>query len=255
MEYKIFTHPSRPTESIKQGWSWPAFLFPPIWAACKRLWGFAAGIWIAEFAVVMILDTKRAAAFERYFWVVLAAEGFLRLIFGMNGNSWRELNLISRGYTESRIVTLNNVGSHLRPLLEKRRFHPRLRALWHDPVWSKVIAAVIAAVAIGMVAYVRNAKSPQDFDPRIASYVQSCRSAVINGKVVVNGAQTVAWFEWGPTPALGNATPRQTFREDSEIYQHLSDLTENTQYYYRLVAENADGRAEGKVVTFITSRC
>jgi hypothetical protein len=255
MEYKIFTHPSRSTESIKQGWSWPAFFVPPIWAVFKGLWPFAAGIWIAEFAVAMIVETDVGHAFERYLWVVLAAECSMRLIFGINGNSWREVNLIRRGYTESRMVTVGNVVSRRFHLLDKSRIHPRLRALWHDPVWSKVIAAGIAALAVGTAAYMRSAKSPEAFDPSKTIYVSGCRSAVVTGKVEVNGAQTIAWFEWGPTPALGNATLRQTLLEDSDIYQHLSDLTENTQYYYRLVAENANGRFEGKVVKFVTARC
>lgn len=37
-QYDIYEHPHGSIAAVKQGWSWPAFLFAPIWALSKRMW-------------------------------------------------------------------------------------------------------------------------------------------------------------------------------------------------------------------------
>jgi hypothetical protein len=134
--------------------------------------------------------------------------------------------------------------------------HPRVKALWHDPVWSKVIAAGLIAVALSVAAYVHHAEDPTSaIDPSKPQYISGCTTALMTGKVVTNGNETVVWFEWGPTPTLGNVTEKQTLTKDAEFYQHLSGLTESTRYYYKVVVESAYGRSVGKVLMFVTARC
>lgn len=41
--YKIFKNPTGQYEAVKQGWSWPAFLFGGIWACVKKY-----GVWVSE---------------------------------------------------------------------------------------------------------------------------------------------------------------------------------------------------------------
>src|SRR5438445_585749 len=74
--------------------------------------------------------------------------------------------------------------------------------------------------------------------------------------ITTNGSSTVAWFEWGKTPALGNATPRRGaiaplpyFQIQGEL---LKDLELATTYYYRAVAMNEYGLNHDTVRTFTT---
>jgi hypothetical protein len=140
--------------------------------------------------------------------------------------------------------------------LKKPWGHPRVKALWHDPVWSKVIAAGLVAVALSVAAYVHHAEEPMSaIDPSKPQYIRGCTTALLEGHVETNADEAIVWFEWGPTPALGNVTERQTVTDGAKYYQHLAGLTESTRYYYRAMAEDVDGRMPGKVLMFETARC
>ncbi|OLD77756.1 MAG: hypothetical protein AUI33_04005 [Ignavibacteria bacterium 13_1_40CM_2_61_4] len=74
--------------------------------------------------------------------------------------------------------------------------------------------------------------------------------------ITTNGSSTVAWFEWGKTPALGNATPQRgaiapqpEFQIQGEL---LKDLELATTYYYRVVAMNEYGSNHDTVRSFTT---
>ena len=103
--YRIFTHPSRPTEAIKQGFSWPAFFFPIIWAMTKRLWGDAIGVFIGLLVLGFIfgrLGQVESGAF------MLIASALIRFDFLVKGNSWRERRLAERGYEN--VIGINARG-------------------------------------------------------------------------------------------------------------------------------------------------
>ena len=80
-------------------------------------------------------------------------------------------------------------------------------------------------------------------------------SALLSGTVTPNGTSTQAWFEWGKSTSLGNPTPKQTFSVTSSYSQTLSPLAENTTYYWRAMAQNKYGTAEGTIKSFSTSTC
>jgi hypothetical protein len=95
-QFKIFKHPSGRIEAVKQGWSWPAFFFIGIWAMAKKMWTLGVSV----FAVISGLG-----------WAVVATGGdegvkaiinlitiIAGIVLGMHGNSWREKNLLTRGY-------------------------------------------------------------------------------------------------------------------------------------------------------------
>jgi hypothetical protein len=46
--FKIYEPPTGECEAVKQGWSWPAFFFGPIWALVKTLWGLGVGFLMAK---------------------------------------------------------------------------------------------------------------------------------------------------------------------------------------------------------------
>jgi hypothetical protein len=97
-QYKIFKHPSGATEAVKQGWSWPAFLFSFLWAMVKKMWAIGIGLFILS-AIFISMAGKEAHILINGISVVVS------VIFGIYGNSWREKNLESRGYEMKGTVT------------------------------------------------------------------------------------------------------------------------------------------------------
>src|ERR1035437_1957092 len=89
--------------------------------------------------------------------------------------------------------------------------------------------------------------------PVSASARPSCNNVTFNGSVTPNGNTTTVWFEWGTTPSLGTETARQTFSSDSNFSQFVTNLTANTTYYYRAMAQNSVGTATGDTVSFTTT--
>lgn len=88
-----------------------------------------------------------------------------------------------------------------------------------------------------------------------ASVVTTCTSATFNGSVTPNGNATTVWFEWGTSNSLGNQTTHQTFTSPADFHQTVSGLTANTTYYYRAMASNIAGTAQGSIISFVTPAC
>lgn len=81
-------------------------------------------------------------------------------------------------------------------------------------------------------------------------------SAQINGSINPNGLNTSYYFEWGTTDSYGNQTASQNVGTDPNtvsVSQVLTDLTPNTVYHYRIVAENDAGTSYGNNKTFQTT--
>ncbi|MEK7593912.1 MAG: hypothetical protein AAB471_01965 [Patescibacteria group bacterium] len=86
----------------------------------------------------------------------------------------------------------------------------------------------------------------------------TCSSAILNGWVTPNGNLTEAWFEYGPTSFFGNTTIRQNFPSSSAyatFSRLISGLNANTTYYWRAMAQNSAGAAQGTLQSFTTSSC
>jgi hypothetical protein len=134
-----------------------------------------------------------------------------------------------------------------------------LRTLWHDPVWSKVIATIIVGVFGVFGVYFLRTHSTTDLadSANIAPQhfpVPRCKR-IITGQVQTYGAETYAWFEWGETPNLGNETFKQRFTDDTIYEMLIVDLKENTTYYYRAMVSNIYGTTEGRINSFTTAPC
>ncbi|MEK7564517.1 MAG: hypothetical protein AAB510_03065 [Patescibacteria group bacterium] len=82
-----------------------------------------------------------------------------------------------------------------------------------------------------------------------------CTSATLNGDIVVNGAVTSVWFEWGEGDSLSNTTAKQTFASDSTFSRSIGGLTEDTEYSFRAMASNKNGTSVGEILTFKTNKC
>ena len=93
--YKIFKNPMNQYEAVKQGWSWPAFLFGAIWACVKKMWGLGIGIFVT-FVVLAVLAGQN----EIFGAIINLLSLGVGIVLGMQGNTLREKNLVKRGYVE-----------------------------------------------------------------------------------------------------------------------------------------------------------
>ena len=104
-QYKVFKHPVGKIQAVKQGWCWPAFGFSFIWAFLGRMWGLGIAVFVIIVPVAMYLQSPQIQNADG----ILNFIGFIiNVIFGINGNAWREKNLVSRGFDLIDTVTASN---------------------------------------------------------------------------------------------------------------------------------------------------
>ena len=106
-EYQVFEHPVQGFDAVKIGWLWPAFFFTFIWALNKRLWPWATVILIGYALIVSASIVANVYVCETMInrnecillnTIIIAVVPSLAVLIGRNGSTWRELNLIRRGY-------------------------------------------------------------------------------------------------------------------------------------------------------------
>ncbi len=107
-QYKIFKHPSGAFEAVKQGWSWPGFFFSYPWAFFKRMWGLGICVVLIFLMLSFIIDTNMGGVDGNKMIALLAITA--NIILGLYGNSWREKNLVSRGFEKMGEVTATTPG-------------------------------------------------------------------------------------------------------------------------------------------------
>lgn len=103
-KYKIFQHPANKLEAVKEGWSWPGFLFGPFWAFFKKLWGIGTGLLIT----MIILSLFPVNPDSGLYWLSTIILLVLYIVCGINGNKWRESNLTARSYDHVDTVSASN---------------------------------------------------------------------------------------------------------------------------------------------------
>ena len=101
-QYKIHENQLGIREAIKQGWSWPAFFFTWIWAFIKKMNAIGGGT-IGGLIFLNILSgaIDNDAFYGVSFLVIIG----VMVAFGVNGNVWREKNLLSRAYEFKSLVS------------------------------------------------------------------------------------------------------------------------------------------------------
>ena len=80
-------------------------------------------------------------------------------------------------------------------------------------------------------------------------------SVKLNSTVNPKNLSTTVWFEWGKSSTeLTNTTPKQTVSgsQNVDVSANLTGLSQNTKYYFRVVAENEGGKVQGAVKNFTT---
>jgi hypothetical protein len=103
--FKVFKHPTGTVAAVKQGWSWPAFFFVIFWTLFARLWVQAicvvVGMFLLGIALGLMGVSEDSPVINLVTLVVVIA-------FGVNGNQWREKNLLSRGFEAQGVFEAKN---------------------------------------------------------------------------------------------------------------------------------------------------
>ena len=105
-QFKVFKHPTGVVQAVKQGWCWPAFFFSFIWAMVAKMWGIGFGVLIALLVLGIALGLSEAG--DGADALINVASIVANIVFGFNGNSWREKDLLSRGFELKETVTAAN---------------------------------------------------------------------------------------------------------------------------------------------------
>ncbi|HEY2617211.1 MAG TPA: DUF2628 domain-containing protein [Acetobacteraceae bacterium] len=95
---------------VREGFSWGALLFGPLWLAAHRAW-IAAALTLAAFVLIAVLTRDGAAA------ALLTA---LIVLLGLSGNDLRRWSLDHRGFLLAQVVLARNELEALGRLLERR---------------------------------------------------------------------------------------------------------------------------------------
>lgn len=111
--------PERDMIFIKDGFSWPAFLFTFLWALCVRAWWVALGL----FAVVILsgLLLNRIGVGEHIQTTLMLA---LAVGIGVVANGLRRWTLEQAGFSEVAVVAANNQTEAERRFLEDAEITP-----------------------------------------------------------------------------------------------------------------------------------
>jgi len=105
-QFKIYADPQRSYEAVKQGWSWPAFFFSCIWAMLKKMWVLGVSVFIGFLVFGFMVGASGAGAAGDALVNIVSVVA--NIIFGINGNKWRENNLLKRGYEAKETVRAAN---------------------------------------------------------------------------------------------------------------------------------------------------
>jgi hypothetical protein len=95
---------------VREGFSWGALLFGPLWLAVHRTW-IAAALTLAAFVLIVVLAEADVAA------VLLTA---LIVLLGLSGHDLRRWSLDHRGYLLAQVLVARNELEALGRLLDRR---------------------------------------------------------------------------------------------------------------------------------------
>ncbi|MDQ1466717.1 MAG: hypothetical protein QOH10_1132, partial [Actinomycetota bacterium] len=81
-------------------------------------------------------------------------------------------------------------------------------------------------------------------------------SALVSASIYPNGADTIAYLEYGTTRSFGTHTVSGDMgaAKPKDIGRVITGLLPNTTYFYRAVATNSAGTDIGRTIAFTTKR-
>ena len=95
---------------VREGFSWGALIFGPLWFAAHRAW-IAAALSLAAFILIVVLANDGIAT------ALLAT---LVVLLGLSGHDLRRWSLDLRGYLLAQVVVARDELEALERLLERR---------------------------------------------------------------------------------------------------------------------------------------
>ena len=95
---------------VREGFSWGALLFGPLWLAAHRVW-IPAVVSLATFVLIIVVTDDGLAA------ALLTA---LVMLLGFSGHDLRRWSLDHRGYLLAQVVTGRDELAAMARLLERR---------------------------------------------------------------------------------------------------------------------------------------
>jgi hypothetical protein len=98
---------------VKEGFSWPAFFFGPIWALAHRMWLVAVALVALDLIVSVALDATRISSVTEA--VISLA---IAVLVGAHGNDWRRRSLDRHGFRDAGVVAARNVDEALARYLD-----------------------------------------------------------------------------------------------------------------------------------------
>jgi Protein of unknown function (DUF2628) len=118
--YTAHIRSGAPPVLVRDGFSWGALFFGPLWLAVHRVW-VAAALSLAAFVLIIVLTAGGAAA------ALLIA---LIALLGLSGHDLRRWSLDHRGYLLSQVVVAQDELEAIARLLERR---PDLKGSYLPP--------------------------------------------------------------------------------------------------------------------------
>ena len=101
--FSIYHHPAIGFVAVKQGFSWPGFLFSGIWLLVKRLWKYALVVYMLMLILhlpdlLSKLSIGEADMLLPLRILLLPFFFVVAFVVGKKGNEWRERDLEKKGF-------------------------------------------------------------------------------------------------------------------------------------------------------------
>ncbi len=120
--FKVYRHPTQGFVAIKEGFSWPAFFFGPVWMLVNKLW-LLTSLWVGICVVCLFIQEVAfqppVSGMQIFAFLVLSTATFgLSVVPAFKGNEWREWNFSKKGYELQDIVEAETPNAAVSQLAE-----------------------------------------------------------------------------------------------------------------------------------------
>ena len=112
--------PGTPPVLVREGFSWGALLFGPLWLAAHRAW--LAAVFVV--AAMVLISCLASGSIELALLVALI------MLLGLSGHDLRRWSLDHRGFLQSQVIAARDETQALGELLSRR---PDLRGSFMPP--------------------------------------------------------------------------------------------------------------------------
>lgn len=119
-EYRIYEHSRLGVKAVKQGWSWPGFLFGFVWAVFKNMYALGLGVFFLLFVLAQVGRALGGGAESVMDQVTTVLGAAIAVGFGLYGNALLERHLRNRGFSPQGTVSARFAHLARKQFLESR---------------------------------------------------------------------------------------------------------------------------------------